>query len=62
MSYQITVEHRAGQFDVHHSGDVPEGRFVVSGHEDDSNRSVAVVVYDAEGRQLHQAGSQHSKG
>lgn len=62
MSYQITVEYSGGQLGVHHSGELPEGTWTVSGHEDGDSRSVTVVQYHPDGHPLAQAGSTHHKG
>lgn len=61
MSYTVTVRSHEGQLTVESSGQVPDGTHVISGHEDDSGRSVGVVRHHPEGHQLASAGAAHSK-
>ena len=61
MSYSITVHALDGQLRIEHSGQVPDGTHVISGHEDEHGRSVSVVRQDAEGRHAVQANAHHSR-
>lgn len=61
MSYSITVRAEGGQLTVEHSGEVPDGTHVISGHEDHQGRSVGVVRHSPEGHQVAQANAHHSK-
>ena len=59
MSYQITVEVKDGVPVVasYTPGQVPEGRFTLSGHEDGSWLSIGVTRYDDGNSQVAQASS-----
>lgn len=61
VSYNITVESTAGEHTVTVSGDVPEGKHVISGHLDGSNSSLAVSRVHPDGRFLASASSSHVK-
>lgn len=61
MSYSITVRSEGGQLTVESTGQVPDGTHVISGHEDDSGRHVAVARNHPEGHQLASTGASHSK-
>lgn len=61
MSYSITVRAVGGQLTVEHSGDVPDGEHRISGHEDDSGRSVGVARHAPDGHSLVNASGYHSK-
>lgn len=61
MSYSITVLAQGGHLTVEHSGDVPDGTHVISGHEDEHGRSVGVSRHTPEGHQVAQANAHHSK-
>lgn len=61
MSYSITVHAHGGELMTEHSGDVPDGTHVITGHEDDSARSVSVTRHNREGHQVAHAGAQHSR-
>lgn len=62
MSYNITVTSHLGESVVSTSGEVPDGEFVISGHEDDSQRTLGVTRRGADGRYVQQANAVHHKG
>jgi hypothetical protein len=50
MSYTIHVEMKDGQLAIHSStGDIPDGKFVISGHEDGTANSISVTHHDHSG-------------
>lgn len=61
MSFQITVAVKAGHVTPGISGEVPDGEFIVSGHEDASQRSLSVVRRGVDGRYVQQASAVHHK-
>lgn len=61
MSYSITVHAREGHLTVEHSGDVPDGNHVITGHDDDEGRSVEVHRHTPEGHRVAGASAHHSK-
>lgn len=61
MSYSITVRAVDGQLTVEHSGDVPDGTHIISGHEDHQGRSVGITRNHPEGHQQVTASGYHSK-
>lgn len=61
MSYSITVHAEGGHLTVEHFGDVPDGTHVITGHEDDSGRTVEVRRNHPEGHHLVSAQGGHSK-
>lgn len=61
MSYSVNVRVHLGEATVTATGDVPDGEFTVTGHEDDSRRMLSVARRDADGRYAQQAGSVHYK-
>lgn len=61
MSYSITVLAHEGELTVEHSGDVPDGDHRISGHEDNSGRSVGVARHAPDGHSLVNASGHHSK-
>lgn len=62
MSYNLEVTVKDGTASVTTSGDVPEGVFIVAGHEDAEQRSLSVSRRDEHGRFAQVATSQHVKG
>lgn len=58
MSYSITVVTRDGHSEVITTGELPEGRHEIAGHDATSGPSIEVVRRDAEGRYVTHA--QHS--
>ncbi len=56
MSYTITVHTHEGHVEVETTGEVPDGRHVISGREGDDTRYVDVARYHAEGHLLVNAG------
>ena len=64
MSYSFVVESLPGgtvQLASAPTGDVPPGKFQVSGHEDDSNRSLAVTRFTETGLVAAQAAASTRK-
>ena len=61
MSYTITVRSHGGELEVTHTGEVPDGEHVISGHEDEHARSVSVQRNHAEGHHLATAATSHRK-
>jgi hypothetical protein len=62
MSYNIHLEMKDGNLSVHSvTGDVPEGKFNVAGHEDDSAHSISVTRYNQRGETVVQATSHGKK-
>lgn len=61
MSYTISVRTEDGQASVQVSGEVPDGVFTVSGHEDDSQRQLSVTRQGLDGRYVATAGHTHYK-
>ena len=61
MSYSITVKAEGGHLTVEHSGDVPDGTHIISGHEDEHGRTMGVTRSDPGGRQVAHASAHHSK-
>lgn len=62
MSYTITVAVEDGTVAATMGGEVPEGEFVISGHEDDSQRTLAVTRRGPDGRYVGTASHVHYKG
>lgn len=62
MSFNITVTSHLGESAVSTSGEVPDGEFVISGHEDSELRSLGVTRRGADGRYVQQANTVHHKG
>jgi hypothetical protein len=61
MSYIIHVEMKDGNLVIHSStGDIPDGKFVISGHEDGAASSIGVTYHDHSGAIAIQA-SAHAK-
>jgi hypothetical protein len=61
MSYTIHVEMKDGNLAIHSStGDIPDGRFVIAGHEDNTTNSIGVTYHDHSGATVIQA-SAHAK-
>ena len=52
MTYQITVTVTGGELTVTKSGDVPEGKHLVSGHEDATSVNIGVYRTDADGKSI----------
>lgn len=61
MSYSLTVAVVDGMPSVTHSGDVPDGTFTVSGHEDDKARNLGVTRQGTDGRYIESASHTHYK-
>lgn len=61
MSYNITVTVTGGELTVTSSGDVPEGKHLVSGHADATSINLGVNRVDAEGKTILQASSWRPK-
>lgn len=61
MSYSITVKAAGGQLTVEHSGEVPDGTYIISGHEDEHGHTMGVTRSDAEGHQVAHASAHHSR-
>ena len=61
MSYAITVTVKLGTAVVTTSGEVPDGEFAISGHEDDSQRSLNLTHRGADGRYLQSSSAVHHK-
>ena len=62
MSYSIKLRASGGNVQVETvSGTVPDGSFVVSGHEDDASANLAVVRYGVTGPQVASSGAMVSK-
>ena len=61
MSYSVTVAVKLGEAVVTVSGDVPDGRFEISGIEDAESRELGVIQRDEHGRFVQHAASIHYK-
>lgn len=61
MTYSITVVAVNGELTSTSSGTVPDGKYQVSGHEDDKSLSASVVVQDTEGKTRLQASAWQPK-
>lgn len=61
MSFSVNVTSKAGEVTVTTSGDVPDGIFGVSGHEDSAQRSLSVTHRSPDGRYVQNATSVHYK-
>ena len=62
MSYSFQVEAKDGQLEVVGSGKhVPDGKFLVSGHEDGDWLSIGITRNDSNGKQVAQATGYGSK-
>jgi len=57
MSYSITVTVSGGELSTTSTSPVPDGKYVISGHEDDNSLSVSAVVQDVDGKQRATASS-----
>lgn len=62
MSFNIAVGVKDGHVSLTHSGDVPEGEFIIAGHEDDATRSLSVSRKGPDGRFVQVANATHHKG
>lgn len=61
MSYNIRLEMKDGNLVIHSStGDVPDGTFVISGHEDGGTNSIGATHHDHSGATVIQA-TAHAK-
>lgn len=61
MSYTLTVVVKGAEASVTKSGDVPDGEFVINGHEDANQRTFGAVRRGADGRYVAAAHSTHYK-
>ena len=61
MSYSITVVAKGGQLTLRHSGEVPDGEHVISGHEDATSRTLHVGRFTEDGKALARASSEHHR-
>lgn len=53
MSYGFTVEAKDGELTVTgQSGVIPDGRYSVNGHGDDSSHNIGVARFDEHGQQV----------
>ena len=59
MSYNLTVVSKDGQVTVTATGDVPEGKHVVHGHQGHNDVTLGVTRYGTAGNVLGAANSQH---
>ncbi len=49
MSYSITVKSENGTLTAESSGDVPDGKYMISGHVDNRRSTLGVWRYGADG-------------
>ena len=61
MSFNITVVAGQGTAAVSTSGEVPDGEFMITGHEDDQSRSMGLTRRGPDGRYVQQATAVHHK-
>lgn len=61
MSYNLTVTVKGSEAAVTMSGDVPEGEFVISGHEDSHQRNLTLTQRAANGQYVAAAHATHYK-
>lgn len=61
MSYVVSVRVQGGQATAALSGDVPDGEYQISGHDDAHQRALSVVRRTPDGRYAEQAGHTHYK-
>lgn len=61
MSFNLTVTVREGKPSVTASGDVPEGEFIIHGHDDSQHRQFGVTHRGPDGRYVAAANSDHYK-
>lgn len=61
MSFSIDVRVTDGTAEVTTSGDVPNGHFTISGHEDSGQRTLALSRRDADGRYVQNVSGVHYK-
>lgn len=61
MSYSLKVAVADGVATVETTGEVPDGTFVVSGHEDDNSRQLGVTRQGVDGRYVEAASHTHYK-
>lgn len=61
MSYQITAKVNAGTITVTSSGDVPDGEFIINGHDDGDLVTIAAEQRDALGRYTARATHHHRR-
>lgn len=61
MSYSITVVAKAGTVTATGLGEVPDGRFEISGIEDNESRELGIIRRGADGRFVQHAASIHYK-
>lgn len=64
MSYSINLEMKDGTLTLaSHSGDIPDGKYTLGGHEDESTRNISISATRYEGEHYHIAiqASAHAK-
>lgn len=62
MSFNLSVTVKDGTASVRTAGDVPNGEFVVSGHETDQIRSLGLTRRGPDGRYVQEVnGTQHKE-
>jgi hypothetical protein len=62
MSYSFAAEMKDGQMVIlSSSGDIPEGKFHVSGHEDDTERTISVTRQDKDTLHVLLSASGHAR-
>jgi hypothetical protein len=62
MSYSFAAEMKDGQLVFHSpSGDIPEGKFHISGHEDEHGRSLSISRQDKDDAHVVLSASAHAR-